>query len=545
MKKTINIKVLALVSGAFIMGSCLNDLDRYPTNDLTSKEVYSTFEGYRSVMAKVYGSYAMQGNSTAGDSDIMTGDGASADFVRCFYNLQCMTTEEVICTWTDAGIPELNYSNWTANNTFISGMYYRSLYQITMANEFLRESTPGKLSERGITGANATEIGYYRAECRFLRAFQYWVLMDLYGNPPFVDENTTASSLPAQISRKDLFAYVENELKDIESQLRDARTNEYGRADKGAAWALMARMYLNSEVYIGQGKYTDAITYATKVIDAGYSLKPTYAHLFMADNNLNNPEVILSVNYDGKKTQGYGGLTYIINASFNKSRTELPGVNLLSYYGVDGLGGWFGNRTRKELFERFEATDTRGTKYDKTKPITDPANQYAMFIGDKADVEKVGTFEDGMSVSKFRNVTSTGAAGSNPIEMLVDTDFPLFRLAEMYLIYAEAALRGGTTGSLSAQDCLDKVRERAFGNTSHSIPATLDNILDERSRELYWEGFRRTDLVRYGLYTSGSYLWQWKNGVKDGAALADHLNIFPLPAADLTANPTLKQNPNY
>jgi len=528
-KITLGLLILTIIISMF---SCLDDLDRYPTNDVTSEIVYSTFEGYKSVLAKVYGTYALVGNDgPTGKEDIMTGDGASADFLRCFFNLQSLTTEEAVCQWNDAGISDLNFMNWSSNNTFISGMYYRSIFQIAMANEFLRESTDGKVSGRGIGGDEANQIKLFRAECRFIRAFQYWVLLDLYGNPPFVDENSPIGKfLPEQIKQADLFNYIENELLEIQDELKDPKTNEYGRADKAAAWALLARLYLNAKTYTGTERYTDAITYSSKVIAAPYSLKPNYEHLFMADNHLNNPEFILSINYDGQKTKGYGGLTYIICASFVITRDDVPGINFQEYYGMGGQGGWYGLRSRKELPERFDEKDGRN-----------------LFIGTKSDVENVGTFTDGKGIAKFRNITSTGARGSNYDEAFADTDFPLFRLAEMYLIYAESVLRGGTGGSMdNALLYMNKLRERAYGNNSANFKSIrLEDILDERSRELYWECFRRTDLIRFGLFTSSSYLWQWKGGTKEGSGVSEHLNLYPIPATDLMANPNLKQNTGY
>ena len=511
--------------------SCLDDLDRFPTNDITSEKVYATFEGYKEVMAKVYGSYSQVGNDLASKDDITMGDGASADFLRCFFNLQCLTTEEAMCTWTDSGIPDLNFMNWSSNNTFISGLYYRALYQIALVNEFLRESTEGKVGERGITGNEAAEIKYFRAEARFLRAFQYWVLMDVYGNPPFVDENTPiGKALPPQIKRADLFKFIESELTEIQDQLKAPCTNEYGRADQAVCWALMARMYLNAEVYTGTKKYTEAITYASKVISAGYTLKQNFSELFMADNNVNNPEVILSINYDGQRNKSYGGLTFLINASFITTREDVPGINFQQYFGMGGLGGWYGNRSRKELPAKFDVADGR-----------------RLFFGSKTNIDNVNEFTEGLAVAKFRNVTSTGQNGSNYAEAFADTDFPLFRLAEMYLVYAEAVLRGGTGGDIVlAIRYFNNLRERAFGDQSANVGTiSLEEILDERARELYWEGFRRTDLVRYGLYTSGSYVWQWKGGTKNGVGVSDDLNLFPLPATDVMANPNLKQNTGY
>ena len=516
---------------AAVTTSCLNDLDRFPTNDSTSEKVYANFLGYKQVLAKVYGSYSQVGNNLASKDDITMGDGASADFVRCFFNLQCLTTEEALCTWTDSGIPDLNFMNWSSSNTFVSGLYYRALYQISLVNEFLRESTEGKVGSRGITGKDAEEIKYFRAEARFLRAFQYWVLMDTYGNPPFVDENTlVGKALPEQIKRADLFKYIESELVEIQTALKAPRTNEYGRVDQGACWALLARLYLNAETYTGQKKYTEAISYASKVIAGGYSLKPKYGELFMADNNQNNPETILAINYDGQRNKSYGGMTFLINASFIVTREDIPKINFQEYFGMGGLGGWYGNRSRKELPARFDEKDAR-----------------RLFFGKQPSVNNVNEFTEGLAVAKFRNVTSSGSYGSNYAEAFADTDFPLFRLAEMYLVYAEAVLRGGTGGDKgTAISYFNKLRERAFGNTTANVEnITLDEILNERSRELYWEGFRRTDLVRYGLYTSGSNVWQWKGGTKNGIGVSDNLNLFPLPATDVMANPNLKQNTGY
>ncbi|MDR2562714.1 MAG: RagB/SusD family nutrient uptake outer membrane protein [Prevotellaceae bacterium] len=530
MKNNNIIRQLLALAAIFFASSCISDLDRYPINGNSAEKVYSTFEGYKSVLAKVYNAYGTSVNEgPAGYYD--TSVGAEGDFLRAFFNLQSLTSEEGITTWSDAGLHDLNFMTWSPSNPFLAGLYSRSLYQILLVNEFLRESTDEKLNSRGISAANAEEIKFFRAEVRFLRAFQYWVLMDIFGNPSFIDENSlVGQQLPPQIKRADLFNYIENELLEIQTLLKDARSNEYGRADKAACWALLARLYLNAEIYTGTAHYSDAITYSSKVIAAGYSLKDSYAELFLADNHLNNPEVILSINYDGLSNQSYGGLCYIINAGFIVEHDEVPSINFREYFGMGGNGGWFGNRARKELTDRFEPADSR-----------------RLFFGQKASVDDVGEFTDGLMVAKFRNVTSNGSFGSNYEEAFPDTDFPLFRLAEMNFIYAEAVLRGGTGGTMAnALIYMNDLRRRAFGNTSHDfVTFSLDDILNERSRELYWEGFRRTDLIRFGKYTSDTHLWQWKGGIKAGKGVENHRNLFPIPASDRMANPNLKQNEGY
>ncbi|RYZ96874.1 MAG: RagB/SusD family nutrient uptake outer membrane protein, partial [Sphingobacteriaceae bacterium] len=290
----------AIIVIALAVSSCSKDLNLKPTNDITSDVAYSTPEGYKNVLAKVYGSFAQTGNAGAGSGDLRGIDPGTSDFFRLYFGAQELSTDEAVCAWVnDPGISEIDQMGWSSGNLMLQGLYTRSLYQITLVNEFIRESTDEKLAGRGITGNEATEIKYYVAEARFLRAFQYWVLLDLYGNPPFITEADKIGKVaPKQIKRADLFKYVESELTTIEGLLKDPKTNEYGRADKAAAWALLARLYLNAQVYTGSAKNTEAITYANKVISAGYTLHSQYKNLFLADNNLNNPETIFSIAYD-------------------------------------------------------------------------------------------------------------------------------------------------------------------------------------------------------------------------------------------------------
>lgn len=521
----------AILASAILLlslNSCKkDDLNLKPTNDATADVVYATPAGYKSSLVKLYATYSLTSPSGSDASDVGGLNAGFADFLRLFWTSQELTTDEAICAWGDTGIPELDYSTPSVDNQFLRGLYSRSILQITFVNEFLRESTPEKLASRNITGTDATDISKYRAEARFLRAYQYWVLMDAFGNPPFVTENDAIGKVaPQQISRAALFTYIESELKAIEANLAEPRANEYGRADKGAAWALLARMYLNANVYTGTAKYTEAITYSSKVIAAGYQLKAKYMDLFRADNNLNNPETILSINYDGVKGTNYGGTTFLINAAINGDMNPTS-------YGVPN-GGWGGNRTRANLPALFP--DPNGT-----------LDKRGVFFGTKTGIDDIGVFTDGLRVTKFKNVTSQDAPGATLNGTFSSLDFPIFRLAEQYLIYGEAVMRGGTGGSVAqALTYVNNLRTRAYGNASGNVAAiTVDFFLDERGRELYWEGHRRTDLVRYGKYTDGSYLWQYKGGVKAGTALPAFRNLYPLPTADLIANPNLKQNPGY
>jgi len=521
----------ALAACAFI-SSCKKSLDLVPRNDVTSEQVYATPLGYKQVLAKIYGTMSLTGNQgPAGQADVFfqgADEGQNADFFRTFWKAQELPTDEAIIAWGDPGIQDFHNMNWTSSNLFLTGCYYKCYYAITVANDFLAQSVDSKLGSRGIGGTDATTIQGYRNEVRFLRAFNYWVLMDLFGNVPFVDENSQIGGPPAnQISRADLFAFIETELKAIEANLPTPRTNEYGRADKAAAWSLLARLYLNAGVYTGTTRYTDAVTYAKKVIDAGYSLVPNYRNLMLADNNNNTNEFIFTINYDGLRTQGYGGTTFLAHASIGGDMNAAD-------YGMNS--GWAGLRTTKALVNKFPdnsgATDTRAQFYTS---------------GQSLDIVSPTTFKDGWAVTKYRNITSTGQQGTDL--NFSDIDIPVFRLAEMYLIYAEAVKKGGSGGDeTTAINYINLLRRRAFGNNSADISNadfTEDFILDERARELYWEGHRRTDLIRNNKFTEGTYLWPWKGGVPGGASVADFRKLYPLPSLDLNVNPNLQQNTGY
>lgn len=520
-------RIIYFLTASLLVFGCTKDLNQNPTNGETADAVYSTFEGYTQSFAKIYGSFAMTGNNGSGSGDIQGIDPGTSDFFRLFWGAQELSTDEAVVGWGDAGIQDFHNMNWSANNPFLTGLYYRCMYQITLANDFIRQSEPDKVSGRGISGDDATKIARYSAEARFLRAYQYWVLMDLFGNPPFITDKEAIGSLPVQISRSDLFAWVEKELKEIEPLLAAPRTNEYGRADQAADWALLARMYLNAEVYTGSPRYTDAITYSQKVIDAGYSLVPDYRWLMLADNNLNTSEFILTINYDGLKTQGFGGTTFLTHASVGG---KMSGND----YGIGG--GWGGIRTTSKLVSLFP--DANGSTDQRAEFFTD---------GQNLEINNISQFEDGYAVTKYRNKTRDGGNGQSLD--FSDIDMPIFRLGEMYLVYAEAVLRSNSEANkTTALGYINKLRERAYGDASGNVTIaslTLPFILDERGRELYWEGYRRTDLIRYGYFTSGSYLWPWKGGVKSGSGVPSFRNLYPLPTKDISVNGNLDQNPGY
>lgn len=526
-----NLLYLLCIAGLF--SSCSKDLNQQPLLSNTSATQYSTPLGYKQALAKVYGSYSLTSSAGTGSSDVNVAgisDPATTDFLRAWWNAQELTTDEDVCAWNDGALQPFHNFNWTASNVYITALYTRSLFQITVCNEFIRNATDEAIKSHGFTGQDAEDIRHYRAEARFLRAFQYWVLMDLFGNPPFITEKDPIGKyIPQQIKRADLFSYVESELKDIDASLAAPRGNEYGRADQAAAWALLARLYLNAETYLGAGqkKYTEAIQYASKVLNAGYTLMQPYRNLFLADNDKNNPEIILPISYDATNSQNFGGTTFLICSAHGTDPTDNKN------FGIPG-GGWQGNRSTKPLPQRFGDYSGAGDKR-------------ALFGTGTLEVADVLTFGDGISVHKFSNLRSDGTMPASPNGVLCSTDFPLFRMAEMYLVYAEAVLRGGSGGDqATALSYVNTLRERGYENNNNDLTSlSLQDVLNERQRELYWEGFRRTDLIRYGQFTGNTYLWPWKGGVAGGASVDQHFALFPIPSTDIIANPHLIQNSGY
>lgn len=515
------IKSVAVILVALLFTGCVKDLSVTPKdpNIVTSLTVYSSPAAYKAGLAKLYATFAVSGQQgPAGQADIAGIDEGFSNYLRQYWNAQELSTDEAVMAWNDASIKDFHWQTWAANDVFIAAIYSRIMYTVALSNEFIRATT----------GNTDADIVKYNAEARFIRALAYYHAIDLFGNPPFVTEaDAPGAFFPKQTTRAALFTYIESELKAIENSLGAPRF-EYARADQACAWTLLAKLYLNAKVYTGQDKNTECATYCAKVISAGYSLAPKYANNFTADNNL-SAEMILPITSDGQNTQTYGGMTYLVHAQIGGSMPP-------AQFGVGG--GWGGIRTTKAFVNKF--ADVSGATDKRAMFWTD---------GQKLEIGDIGQFTDGWAITKYSNLTSTGAAAPHAHPDFVDTDYPLFRLADVYLMYAEAVLRGASSGNATtALGYVNALRTRAYGNASGNITAgqlTLDFILDERSRELYWEGYRRTDLVRFGKFTGGSYLWPWKGKAAAGTSTESFRDLYPIPSNDLGANPTLKQNPGY
>lgn len=540
---------LAIATTALTMSSCIGDLDVLPLNetDKTAEQAYQTLEDFEMGLAYIYGSFSLVSQNDPGTSDISVSDAGQSELIRQIVILNEMSADVLKCTWGDSYVTETQNASWTSTgNAATIAVYTRCMVTVTRANEFLKQSASSNIE--GVAGL--------RAEARFLRAYAYYLLMDLYGNPPFAtEENIGGTSMPTQIGRSALFDWIESELVELssaESSMPEVGAVAYPRVTKGAAKALLARMYLNAEVYTGTARWEDARNTAEAVINMGYSMCPNYEELFLQDNgeNVNSQkELIFAIAYDRDHTQSWGGTTHLVSGSLDDNTSSVVAQELGYPEGSHiARERWNGYHIPDEyVSSNFELNGVEwggsGIGYDRAT-----SDKRAFFSNNKCVEDFLLTdANSGWKCWKFSSRDSQGnlyTDGSS--SKYSSSDFPIIRLAEMYLIYAEAQARidGGVTADAKALGYIKALRDRAGLSTPSSI--NLDFILKERACELMLEGHRRTDLIRYGYFTSMSFSWPYKNGIPaGGVAIDDFRIIYPILQTDLTQNPNLKQNPGY
>ncbi len=540
MKKNLIFSLLIL---SCFLTSC-TDLDVEPEEIATPDDIFAEPTAYTAFHAKLYSGLVNTGQfgpSGSPDINAISDEGFSGYF-RLYWQMQELPTDEAILGFErDGSVLELNRQNWTSTNSFTSGMFSRAAFQISQANQFLRESTEENLDARGIEGPVRGEMPLFRAEARFLRALSYWHAIDLFGDFPFADENSTIGDLPPQVPKADIFNFIESELLDIQDDLAEPGQAPLGRADRAAAWMLLAKLYLNAPVYIGEERNTECITFCNNIIESeAYNLAPEYRLNFVTDNNMFG-EIIFPIVQEGLITESFGAVTTFVGHASQGGRPEddnSPSIGI--------GGGWSGLRpleTFIELFPEDFSVDERAS-FDTTNIVDGEAvgrdiRARALTTGDFAD--------NGWVLVKYTNISSTDDPGADGD--FLDTDFPMFRLADVYLMLAEAVLRGGNGATRDqALTLINELRRRAYGNSSGDITDAeldLDFILDERARELHWEMHRRQDLIRYGRFST-SGVWQFKGGSIDGSTTEEFRDIYPIPISQIAAyNGGLMQNDGY
>ena len=542
--KTIN-NIVAILAAVAAMTACVGDLSVTPIdpNANTVDKVLTSQAALDSYISGLYLGFATSGYyGPNGDPSISGLDGGASQYIRGLYHHEELTTDESVCGWNDQTIKNFHYMNWTTDDTFIYAFYSRIFMQVSAANEFIREMEQVNVDE-------SLRLRY-RDEARVLRAIAYYHAIDCFGNVPFATEEDIVGVTPKQISRADLFDWLETELKDIISgnHLPGRNSVVAGHVSKGAAEFLLAKLYLNAEVFTGKAMWNECANTLKDLMAEGYSLHTTsagvysaYQELFLADNDKCTDEIIFSIQQDGLYTQSYGCTNYIVFASTGGTM-DVSGIGISS--------GWGGLRTTPQFVDKFDAAkDIRYLLYDTEKSTADvdampegtdkekTAKEAAIKNIQRKDIDDIGNFADGYGFQKFLNMNSDGTPGK--ALGFVDTDFPMMRYADVLLMAAECQARGASIDGLSA---FNLVRARAGLDPVSQL--SLDEILDERARELYQECWRRNDLIRFNKFTSG-YTWQWKGETKDGKDVDASRCLFPIPDSDRQANSNLEQNPGY
>ena len=543
MKRTIYI----LLTATALVAACVNDLDTLPLNktEPVSEYVYGTNEtAYKEGLGRLYFQFV-----TNDLTDLQQMDGGASEVIRAFWSVQETSTDEAKCSWeNDAWVRALNTNTWSeVQNDAVYAVYVRTLQGIALVNEYLRQTTPEKLQSRGVSAELARKIDGFRDEARFIRAYLYWMAMDCFGSVPFTTEKSPfgGAYFPQQASRTDIFDWCVGELRYLmseDSDLLPARSN-YPRADKGSAAGLLARMYLNSEVYTGVERWEEAKEVCESIFAMGYALCPDYAALFRGDNGENmqaRGEMLWAVDYSDSKTQSYGGTSYILSATLASTDiTEASRPN-------GQRNGWAGLRVPYEFVSTY--FNVSGQDYQTgAYEVADKRGEVFYIKGRSESMDgALYNFMNGWSCLKFNNIpfgqTNESFLPQSALKTFSDVDFPMIRLGEIYLIYAEACMNTGAEAL-----ALPKLRElssRAGVEPPQQI--TRDFLVAERARELMWEAHRRTDLIRYGLYHTDAYLWPYKGGDSfKGQAFPEYKCLFSIPPTELATNDRLVQNPGY
>lgn len=512
LSKYIVLGAIALTSPAFV--ACVGDLDVKPENPTTKTEITSAEELYGE-LAGIYGGLVFEGGITVDD-------GGAGVYSRQLWNLQELCTDETLIgsNWGDAGLNELVYSTWSTDNHWLYECFSRFNYQIAIVNQFIRDlHTYGNL----LPGTDNLSVDVFDAEARTLRALSYYHMIDIFGRGPWTTESSTVGATPPTYDRTQLFDAVVADLEAAIPNLVPASQQVYGRVSREAGYMLLAKLYLNSEVYTGVARWQECANACNKIRETIDNLAPTYKYLFCATNDkyVGNGEILWGIPQDATTLTTYGGTTYLSGGSYRGDS------DLLKTLGV-AVSGWEGPRVREELADALAMNDKRRLIYegDYTKDILDLSDKNQGYMCIKYVYTPEDDYYNEKQAEPYCNTVFNPA------------DFPLFRLADVYLMLAECELNGAT--GCDGLKMMNKVRERAGLDPVTSL--TADNILRERMCELYWEGHRRSDLVRFGKFAGSSYTWSWKGAAAAGAATAETRNLYAIPTQMI---PTLGQNPGY
>jgi len=445
------------------------------------------------------------------------------------YGTQVATTDEAVIPGRAKGPYlgnngiwlDLHRHNFKANNNPILSSWQYAFTTAASCNQVIYqiERSPAQFARK----PNMI------AELKMLRAYAYFVAMDLFGNIP-ISLDFADTTLPDQYSRADAFRIIEEEIQNnLPLVERQPTSYNYGRATKALGFTLLAKMYLNADKWLGQPMWQKAIDMCDSVINMHYySLEKNYFKNFMIQNE-DSKENIFVVPYDRKLGFGWEMHEYTLHPAF------------ASVYDITAPL-WNGMSATEQLYNLYDPQDIRinswmeGPQFDQNgNPLLNSSGTQLVFTPAIASLTGAGE-ADGVRCKKWE--IPRGLQTKNES---MDNDLVIYRYADILLMKAEAIMRrNGGMATTEAVNLVNQIRERAFGNSDHNYTTatlTLDELLNERSRELAWEGTRRQDLIRFGRYQSA---WFGKP-----AEAGNKSDLLPIPSQILPSNPKLKQNPGY
>ena len=506
-----NLKIWIFIVLAFLMASCtkLNE-ELYSTLD--SENFYKNEQECILAMGDSYSRLAYQGGNLWG-----------------VYGTQVVTTDEAVIPYRIKGPFLGNNGIWLdlhqhifkPNNNPIQSSWQYAFGTAAASNQVIYEI------EKSPAQFNAKQNMI--SELKVLRAYSYYAAMDLFGNIP-ISLDFADTALPKQFSRAQAFTIIEKELQDNFPMLDAAPSSiNYGRCTKALAFTVLAKMYLNANVWLGTPMWQKAIDMCDSVINPGYyHLEENYFKNFMIANE-DSKENIFVIPYDRKLGFGWEMHEYTLHPAFG------PVFDMTAPM-------WNGMSTTEAFYGLYDAADLRinswmaGPQYDQSgQPLLTTTGTPLVFTPSIAGLKTAGE-DEGVRCKKWEFPRGLQTKNES-----MDNDLVVFRYADILLMKAEAIMRmNGGTANQQAVDLVNMVRERAFGNSDHNYSVatlTLDELLDERGRELAWEGLRRQDQIRFGTWGDS---WFGKKAEADR-----HTEIFPIPSNILPSNPNLSQNPGY
>lgn len=507
-----HLKTLVVAAAFLLPLHACTDLNETLYSSINSEEWYSSEKECILAMGSAYAGLRYRGTSLWG-----------------WYGTEVVTTDEAVIPVHSEGSNldnnglwrDLHKHNFSGNQDAISASWEVCFNTLATCNQIIYQvaNSPAQFD-----GKEAMI-----AELRTLRAFAMYKAMDLFGNIP-INLDFTDTSLPQQYSRAEAFEIIENELLEAYPLLQAAPSSEYyGRCIRPVAFALLAKMYLNSEKWTGVDRYDDAISMSDSIILKGnYMLEPTYSDNFIVDNE-GSREVIFAMPHD----------RVIGDFGFQMHMYTLHWA-LLEKYDLTGTWCWNGIVMTESMYDSFDPEDLRRESwevgpqfYNNGEPIQGYEGGQLTFT---KHISNLDWSPEGEGARCFKWEIPTGLSGWETM----DNDFAFFRYADILLVKAEAIMRANGTSTSTDGAVLglvNQVRERAFGNDDHNYTSiSLDELLAERGREMAFEEVRRQDLIRFGKWGDA---WDFK------AASPAYKELFPIPNMALNANPNLEPNPDY